>query len=253
MKKIILILLLSLTISGNSAIGKEVGIVWNPPNGVCINATQHGNFIQIETTQGRYYLNPNWEISRLKPNGRDEFSTTTMFQIDQGKLMVWNIPKILVAFSGKSVRYNDEYSVATYDGVYINNKRLNYPVYASGKIKRLNNKFFVCFDGISIVSELEEISTIYNEGEGQVEIDGHKLGKARDIALGFENSKLIITDRCIAVVDSSFTRVTDFILDKDIGVGNEIIWKSEAANKLSYQVAFNKKVLLVNINKELIN
>ena len=116
-----------------------------------------------------------------------------LYVIARGKLLIYNNLKYSFNSAG-SVRSITDNAIGTYDGVYINGKKLNKITYTDGQIRKFDSITFVCYNGL--LSFKDNIETKLYNNDNSIRTKG-EYGAISDI-YAIDNSKyIVISDKGI--------------------------------------------------------
>ena len=167
-----------------------------------------------------------------------------LFLIARGKLLIYNS----LTYSFKpfgSVRSISENAVGTYNGVYVNGKKLNTITYTDGQIKEFDSITFICYNGLLRFKDSIE-TKLYNN-DNSIRTKG-QYGRMSNIYAIGNGNYLAISDKGIYNYEYA-SNVFELIYTaqkKIIPIRNKI--KERIKDREEFNFIDNKRYISINVN-----
>jgi AraC-like DNA-binding protein len=121
------------------------------------------------------------------------YHNNDLFIIAKGKLLVYRNLSYTFTPHG-SVRSITKNAIGSYNGVYINDNKINKITYTDGQIKEFDSITFVCYNGL--LSYKDNIETIMYDNDNSIRTKG-EYGNISDIFLIRNSQYLVISNKGI--------------------------------------------------------
>ena len=236
---------------GFYAKSKSVIRVFKPEGKNIIHVKVFKDSIVLKTDSEKY----------ISFNGLD-FSTSTntlekrrgiprhyRYEVKNGALYITSSYFSTYSYPKTSIRTIQKNFLGTYQGVWLNNKRIPQLTYSSGKSFTHNDTAYICYDGVLKITESD--TTFYtNDTTGLFEINDKSYGSARDL-VRLDDYFLQINTTELLLIDSRYSKVIDKI-SIEYNEANSFLHKTIAGSKDAYLCIAGKDIIRVFIdNKKL--
>lgn len=134
-------------------------------------------------------------VSSRTSNIISETFENKLYIISKGVVFIFE-PTIYDFHSNFSVRSISENYLGTYGGIFKNGIRIEDPSYTNGHIREIDNKTYICFDGLITINEINNEFIKYQSVENyEFKIGTNTYGKIHDITKISTDLFLIFTDK----------------------------------------------------------
>jgi hypothetical protein len=162
-----------------------------------------------------------------------------------GKLYIYYVMPFEVSYDNYSIRSISKHLVGTYSGIYLHNKRLDYPApeFTNGYVREINGRGFICSYPLYILEESAMLTGNVALGENFFIYEEPDNLLVCDIMMGADkNSYYIATQNKILRVDLNFKNEEIIFKKENTGRGISLI---EGHN---YKIYFTANNLLMSFH-----
>lgn len=169
------------------------------------------------------------------------------YEVKNGALYVTSSYFSKYSYPNTSIRTIQKNFLGTYQGVWLNNKRIPQLTYSSGKSFTQNDTSYICYDGVLRITN-EDTTFFVNDTTGLFEIDNQSFSNARDL-VRLDDYFLQINTSEILLIDPKYSKVIDRA-EIENNEANCFLQKTLSGSKNAYLCLAGKDINRVYVNDE---